>query len=431
MMSLPKAEEWIDPGSMDPILNRGRSCVIVAMACLVAVVGSFLAWRSTTLIGLPRIGEPFDINAHGTVTIPDAENAFTYYRKALAGLTNRPASSAPPRYIHWSQVTRQDRDWYAENLEPLKIWLAGTSMDQAILIQPKDQSCDPRSLDVVQQLRLIRPLVQIAGLRMEAQGDLGEAWNLYRAGLRCSRHCGMHGGLIERLIGMAFYFSMSDLVKSWSDQPNLSVEDLRQALTDLKAVDAMTPTLRETFEAEYFAFANLLDQPNLTSWDVLTAIDGKPRETPPDLRERIVDRVDLVVRREPERSRRVLRLVWANWLAASDLSPSDRASRRRDFPLDILFEPPPDAPASAKMLTPEDLDRWVESTRLLRLILPMTSNFEQALAREQAARASLLVHVAERLYQREHGKTPDSVESLVGPYLDAIPQGYTPITATP
>ncbi len=429
-MSLPKSEEWTDPGSMDPVPRRGRTCSIAVSVGIVAVVVAVLIWRGTTLLGLPDIGEPFNVQAQGTVAIPEAENAFTYYRAAVAKLSGR-ASSRGGRYLNWAQVSQIDRDWSNANLDALKVWLAGTSMDQALLIQPNDQTCEPGSLEVVQNLRAFFPLVQMAGLRMEAQGDLDEAWSLYRAALRCSRHCGMHGGFIERLIGMSMYAQMSDNVRSWADQPNLSIVDLQSALDDLLAIDAMTPPLRQNFEAEYFAFAKLLDQPDLTTWKVETVINGKVRETPANFRDRAIENFWKFALREPERSRRVLRVVWANWLAVSDLAAAERAKRRKEFPIGIFFDPSPDAPAMARRLTPDALNRWAESTRLLRLILPATSALEKALTRERATRASLLIHLAERLYIREHGKPPASVDQLVGPYLKTLPEGYEDIKGKP
>jgi hypothetical protein len=51
-------------------------------------------------------------------------------------------------------------------------------------------------------------------------------------------------------------------------------------------------------------------------------------------------------------------------------------------------------------------------------------NFEKVLARDEEARATLIVHLAEQLYKREKGREPTAVEDLVGPYLKAIPDGY-------
>ena len=43
-------------------------------------------WWATQLLGLPDIGEPFDVKAFQAFTIPDDRNAFVLYRQAMAVL---------------------------------------------------------------------------------------------------------------------------------------------------------------------------------------------------------------------------------------------------------------------------------------------------------------------------------------------------------
>ena len=55
-------------------------------------------------------------------------------------------------------------------------------------------------LPVVQDLRTLAHLGALEGSRHEEPGDMDEAWRWYRAILRCSRHVGRHGVLIERQV---------------------------------------------------------------------------------------------------------------------------------------------------------------------------------------------------------------------------------------
>src|SRR5262249_20807893 len=68
-------------------------------------------------------------------------------------------------------------------------------------------------------------------------------------------------------------------------------------------------------------------------------------------------------RREPERGRRLIRLAVANWLAFYDLPPDRRPKPAPDLSGSFDFYAfGPEAPANARALSPEALDRWLETS---------------------------------------------------------------------
>jgi hypothetical protein len=430
-MSLPRADEWTDPGPMDPPPRPrriGRKLLAGIGLLVVAVVGSFLIWSAISLRGIPQIGVPFDTSSLGTVAIPDEENAFTYYRQAAAKFRDEPSMGGP--YLSWSQASPLERAWLAANVDAMELWFIGTTKDRAVYHQPKDLRINS-PIDVTHSLRRMIRLCHLVGLRMEAQGDLEEAWGWYRAGLRCSRHCGSNGGFIDRLTGMALYHQMDRAIRAWADHPNQSPSGLRRALDDLIAIDAMTPTFAENLRAEYFAFSRFLDEPGLSMRKIRREIveaKSVPGQSPFAA---LMDEMKRQAFREPERSRRLIRLVWADWLSVAALPPGERPDRGHKLPHGYFYEPPADAPAPIRGLTPVALDRWVGSTLYLRAMLPSIDNVEKAEMGERAMRAALIVHLAEQLYTRENGHPPDSPDRLVGPYLKALPDGFVPPPANP
>lgn len=421
-MSLPRADEWTDPGPMDPPPRRGRRVLLIAGLIAIAAIGSVLIWRGTSLRDLPDIDAPFDTEALGTVNVPDDENAFTEYRRAAAIFRDDRRASTP--YLSWAQAPQRDRDWLFANDEAMEAWFEGTMRDRALLRQPKDSRVAD-DLDVVGTLRRVIWLDQLVGLRMEAMGDLGEAWGWYRAGLRCSRHCEMNAGFRARLVGITLWDILAKSVRAWADHPNQSPSKLRQGLDEVIAIDAMTPPLSQALRAEYFAYAALLKDPELSIGMVLQdPAEARSKGEQPGPLKRLEEASWRLVLREPERSRRVLRLVWANWLSVADLPPSKRLGRGRRLESGYYYDPPPEAPVAVRRLTPERLDRWVGSTRYLRAIVPAFDDIDKADARDAATRASLIVDLAEQLYTRENGRRPDSPDQLVGPYLQALPAGF-------
>jgi hypothetical protein len=117
----------------------------------------------------------------------------------------------------------------------------------------------------------------------------------------------------------------------------------------------------------------------------------------------------------------VIRLAVANWLAYHDLpadrrpAPDPNVSGAFDF-----YTFGPEAPARARALTPEALDRWLltanDALELLRAWDPRALHL-----RERASHRGLVVLLAGELYRRDHGTFPPTDEALVGPYLKELP----------
>jgi hypothetical protein len=190
------------------------------------------------------------------------------------------------------------------------------------------------------------------------------------------------------------------------------------------AINAMTPSFAENLRSDYFAFSTFLDAPDISLAKIELQIDesnSRPDISPFGAIKEALWRLAL---REPERSRRLIRLVWANWLAAADLPVGQRLARGHKLGRGYYYDPPPDAPEAVRTLTSERIDRWVGSTRYLRAMLPGIDNIDKAEANESVMRAALVMELAERLYIRENGRPPDSPDQLVGPYLKALPEGY-------
>jgi hypothetical protein len=144
--------------------------------------------------------------------------------------------------------------------------------------------------------------------------------------------------------------------------------------------------------------------------------------------------------REPERSRRVLRLLFANWLAHVE-TPELRRRKPADwvsFPLRLstnpirngttgvpLYPVSPVAPAGARSLPPRVLASWLVTTNDAKLrILVINSYMPWSPAnhlRDRKAHRELVIMLATEIYHRERGALPPSEEALIGTYLKSLP----------
>jgi hypothetical protein len=144
--------------------------------------------------------------------------------------------------------------------------------------------------------------------------------------------------------------------------------------------------------------------------------------------------------REPERSRRVLRLLYANWLAhveRQEPEPQQPAVRavftllkstnpmRRGTTTVSLYPVGPLAPPAARSLSPEEVARWLVATNDARLRIIVANSIQwpwsPARLRYRRAYRELVVMLAEELYRRERGSPPPSERALVGTYLKSLP----------
>ena len=394
-----------------------RRRIAVAAVSVAALLIAAFAWSLTSLRGLPDIGDPFDVAAFSSPAVRDEDNAFVLYRQA--GSLYRPWQGAAT--YEWPKADAEERRWLEENRPALQVWKRGTERPDALLISPSVVTFDLNT-DALTQLRDLARLACLEGSRLEAEGDLVGAWTWYRAVLRASRHCGHRGILIERIIGVALHRHASNRITAWSRRPDVDAKAIREALADVQAIDAMTAPMSDAVKCEYLSFCRSTAQPELLwKWLLFAAQPpGSPSDRSAALKTALL-RAGAFLKREPERSRRVFQLVAANWLAYCDLPPGERP------PLDpthkLVYLADPSAPPSARLLAPDQMNVWYESTILLHLFYPALDASRNAIDRERATQAALVVHLASELYRREHGEPPDSPEVPVGPHLKAPPTG--------
>ena len=83
---------------------------------------------------------------------------------------------------------------------------------------------------------------------------MDEAWRWYRAILRCSRHVGMHGVVIERQVAAFQHEVAARAIVRWAADPRVDASRLRRALKDALEADALTPPLSLNLKYEYLMY---------------------------------------------------------------------------------------------------------------------------------------------------------------------------------
>ncbi len=413
-------------------LEQARGWMRILLLSIYAVIGLLITagiWWSTSLIGLPDIGDPPEVVKLREVTIADDENAYAFYHQA--GIAIHPLEIPQDNLfvpitsgvVDWETVHPTYKEWLASNSEALQLWREGAQLTTSIPINSTELDLEITT-ERSARLRQLIILAILEASRLTAdQADLGASWGWYRDSLRSAQHSGMNGAIVYRMIGESMLRRLIiPNVNDWVEDIRNTPASLRVALQDVVDIAAMTPPNSLTLSYEYIALINLIDAYDL-DWAIQVDFPGDDwRDRWPSLRV-----LAFWLNRDDERSRRVARLLFANWLEFCDLPIETRpgfVTTSSEAPR--VYETGADDPWRTRVLPPEKLGSWLNSTFQAQLLLTELASGMDFEGRERVQFDALILQIAERLYRLEHdGALPETFDTLVDEgYLDVLPEGY-------
>ena len=183
---------------------RGRQLLLVVMilaAGLLVVACGVEIRRATCLIGLPDVGDPFDVVAFCALQVPEDQDAFVLFRQAAAKC--RPMPELPMAFrragtaVNWLETDPKLRAWAEANREALIPFQQGAERADgtgALLFDADRRNLWELKLDWLVWLALLD------AARLEGQGDMAAAWGRYRAILLMKAHIMRRGTVFDRYI---------------------------------------------------------------------------------------------------------------------------------------------------------------------------------------------------------------------------------------
>ena len=284
-------------------------------------------------------------------------------------------------------------------------------------------------------------LAATEGERLRSEGRLVEAWADHRRVLRAIRRAGNRRPLDARFALERFSADLvGRQVERWAGDPRVSVAELRRALRDIRALDAVPENDAAALDAEYVRIMLTLDRGSDVvrrdfAESVERALNYEPGAVPPGTGTRVAGPLDCMRRfllNEPERSRRVAGLYFENWrprLEALRTGQATPAATPTGFyphqrPLINDGPAPPRLPGG---LTPARLAMWHESTVDAKWLLPDLVLYENGLRLRKLNHGTQVMRLVEAICARENeGPPPTDPEGLLGPDLPALPEAYRP-----
>jgi hypothetical protein len=422
------------PGKLIRLLRkRLRQLALAATALLIALsvtaVGIAIWWL-TSLNGLPDIGDPFDVPGFRAIKLPEEQNAFTYYRRAQESIRRFPelsrAASAGLPSVAWSKTDPRVREWVSGNGAALGWLLKGADQADGILV--------PGTLSDVDRDDTARVFLTwvalMEGGRREEAGDMAGAWTFYRAVLRITSHLSRRANFRERFSTNAKLDGLRNRLQSWAADPRTTIAQLREALDELMGKGMTLDPDSFSLKREYLELKQLIDDPSgdlAQGWGNDLLYRFADMQLPPDLAARVYAARRFLLR-EPDRSRRVLRLVFANWLAQCEIPPEQRTKPAVKVLLQVsvdntalpVYPVGPEASAGARVPSPQQIAEWLVSTHDTRSLLGNSLRRYVRLEERRTYR-NLVILVATELYRRERNSDPPNDEALVGTYLKRLP----------
>jgi hypothetical protein len=404
--------------------------VIVTLAACLAVAALVLAiWWLNSLNGLPDIGDPFDVAAFRSFRLPDDQNAFAFFRRAWK-------AAEPIYYGGWSETNPEFRVFVEANHPAVDLFIKASDQVDGISGPvgeplPGENNSD---LDNAYPLQasswgLMGMTLMAGGLR-EERGDVAGAWDCYRAVLRMMVHVRRRERLKDRVRVTLWLPVLQKHVATWAADSRTTIPQVRRALEEAVACRPRPEWDAFTLKIEYLDLMRFLDrrvEPPPEQIEEEWTYRLRDMQLPIDL-SRDLYQVKRGLAREPERSRRVIRLLFANWLAHVEHPGQRKPAVRARFHIAkqtsgvVLYHVSPDAPADARALSPQEVASWLVTTNDAKLAFRYGSlAWPDVRRREQRSYRALLVLLAGEIYRRERGAPPASEETLVGTYLKRLP----------
>lgn len=414
-MSEAKTDSVSDPPKLPILLWLLRPAVAVPLVIIALLAAAPIVYRSTQFYGIPPIDPIVDPEIDGRVVLPANENAFTFYRRAVAmlpavsGSTDDGAGvTAIDRGEDWMVVPSDVRDRLEKCQPALTEWKLGTELDDGHYLDVADFHYSTVLSDV-QALRRFSNLATLNMLRYLSEGKTDEAWAWLRAALRSSRHAGQHGVAIERLVGISIHHQTAKAIVHWAAQNEVSNEQLLQALADVREVYRLTTATSATMKAEAILAANTLKDPHKSSL-LLPKSSGITQG---------LMRAYMFVKGDPELGRELIRHAFSNYLSQCDLRPSERTPAISRFG---LYRPTGKEVPS--LMEPSQLSDAVTNSLLAKRLVQGQNHVIMACDLERSRQAALELCILFEIYRRKYRDYPDTLDALVPEFVPEVPRDW-------
>lgn len=368
--------------------------VTIVLVPTVLIVALFARFRA---IEIPR----FHIHVAQFHISAAAEETVSLYREAMAMIQPRPSNPDEPELSEEAQKARDvelDRQWLAENQPALVLALTTAKRPECAFSHPERQLLFQQNISDLQKMRDLARLVILSAGELTAQGKLDEALQRYQAALNMARHVAQNGENIQWLIGTGIERRVAEELPKWAAHPDQTRARLKKAIAMVKAQLSSFPPLARALEAEYASWLHFLTEESSLG----SALHGSSSWTG-----RLSGWFEGLFPWERERTNR----LFENYFGSRILT-----ARRADETWSTLDRSQRIYRNSEHISGQEK--EWIRTTIYGDYVL--YASFSHLEHRALTLRG-LTLQLALQGYKLQHGEYPETLDALIGPWLDSMP----------
>ncbi len=398
-----------DRVSDDPCVRRSwparllRPKLAIPTTLLLLTLISPWLIRTWNLREVPDIPDPVDVDALRAIEVPDHENAWIEYSRAIAAYVDMPASPILKR-------EEARRKWVEDNNSALSLWQLGSEKPRCLLPASRLLLDRPSSfhlgVDEAIVFRRVAGLLTAKTRTVHDDAGPGAAWEWHRVALYSAAHATQNGGKIIRSAGQhCFGIAFAD-IEVWSTDLRLSGDQLLNARRDLEAAWQRRGTLRATLKFDYLEYHVLFEalKPAMLSEETKTS------------------RFLWYLAGESVLSERLIRIRSANQLAAA-VRPIRELQALSIAGNDFLIGDSSGKPVGVPNVGIAEYQSAMERSLLGQsgFVPPSGWTFLVAETRSIAEYECLRATLALQAYYRNRSRFPESLAELVPDYIPEVP----------
>ncbi len=387
----------------DWLLERGglRAWLRAGLPIGLTAAGVFTAVIAVRVYEVPRVELGFSPEEFARPRTAEEEETLALYRRAVKMYVHpvwSPSDDTRPR-----KVLRVGSEEFAvADDEPA--WLKANEKTIAMAIEisrrPSADFFDPTGREgTIYDVWRLANLLVASGRRLHVEGKLDEAWGRYLAALRVSVHLRQRSWSLSGPDGVEWV--VYRLLPHWAAWPGQTPQRIAAALRGLEQVLSTAPSRCEAVKAEY-VFAQRLMRASAEELEQLKGMEA------------VLEAKRLAAHWmpwEPVRARRLL-----DYSTALAFESCRRAEERL-------------AAGEAPLLP--DVELTSDYARLMRLARTtpefvgtasynLGHSIRNLVQVETTCRVTRLI-LAIQAYKLQHGRLPKTLQELVGPYFDRLP----------
>jgi ABC-type transport system involved in multi-copper enzyme maturation permease subunit len=430
-----RTSDWIQENTSWRARGRAAAWVLVPAAAISIAVVLHRAYQ------IPLVSPGFDPAAFVASTPRDAMETADLYGRASDQYADPPKRESGDWWIGIPRRPLSERQlaWLKENHDCLALLLQAAGRPNCAFVDPRH----PHS-PYFRQDFLMAALVLVSGIELEQGGKLEEALDRYFAALRVNSDLGqfriLHGSSLSAPPAVLGELPI------WAAQKGQSTEVIRAALARLKAIEPDALHLDDTLKLAYLVAREAPEQSGTSGIFSPPRVGGPNPETPAFGDLEAAEASDhlwgALMPWERSRANRLLNMLTATSLGrisamqesldhgngVVNFLPFDLAHVSLVDYLRVAYRTRIGQYGESKESAAETMEFEADARAYWRTRPQMWGIGGRGIlaasefAKFEARRRGTLLVLALEAYRLDHGKLPDSLDALVGDYLDALPR---------